>query len=32
LSKILEVGISLWKETNVLNIIGKALRGMGRGI
>ena len=32
LSKLLEVGICLWKETNVLNIIGKALKGMGRGI
>jgi hypothetical protein len=32
LHKILEVGLYLWKETNVLNIIGKALKGMGRGI
>jgi hypothetical protein len=32
LSKVLEVGLCLWKETNVLNIIGKALKGMGRGI
>jgi hypothetical protein len=32
LHKILEVGLCLWKETNVLNIIGKALKGMGRGI
>jgi hypothetical protein len=32
LHKVLEVGLCLWKETNVLNIIGKALKGMGRGI
>jgi hypothetical protein len=32
LHKILEVGLCLWKETNVLNIIRKALKGMGRGI
>jgi hypothetical protein len=31
-SKVLSVGIALWKETNVLNILGKALKGMGRGI
>jgi hypothetical protein len=32
LYKLLEVGLCLWKETNVLNILGKALKGMGRGI
>jgi hypothetical protein len=30
--RILGVGMALWKETNVLNILGKALKGMGRGI
>jgi hypothetical protein len=32
LTKVLEVGLYLWKETNIVNIIGKALKGMGRGI
>jgi hypothetical protein len=32
LSKVLELGLYLWKETNIVNIIGKALKGMGRGI
>ena len=31
LSKVLGVGLTIWQETNVLTILGKALKGMGRG-
>ena len=29
--RILAVGIAIWKETNILNVVGKALRGVGMG-
>jgi hypothetical protein len=29
--KILEVGLALWRETNLISVLGKALRGL-RGL